>query len=244
LEYFTRYLFTVLPINLLEITAIVAGIYFINKKPDTLVINKYLVKFLWFTLLVEITAKYASIAYFSEYEIFGFIKDTVFVKPYWLYNTFDLVFFSFYAYYFNSFLINNRLKKLFKAVIFMFLFICVLNLLLSGMFFKGTSILISIFGTLLLLVVIISFYFDLLKSDKIVNLKKYLPIYISFGVLVYSLCTTPLGLFSQYFKAINQNYVVLRTNILLGINIIMYGTFIIGFIVCAKSNPNKKELLN
>ena len=116
-----------------------------------------------------------------------------------------------------------------------------LNLILSDVFFKEDSVFTAIAGTLLLLLVNVLFYFDLLKSNQILNLKKQLPIYISVGVLVFYLCVTPIDLFSQYFKRVNELFVNVKAIIYIIANILMYTTFTIGFLVCAK---NKKENLN
>ena len=244
MDLFYRYLLTVIPINLLELTAFAAGIYFLKNRANTSLANKVLIYFLGFTLLVELLAKYAAIAYFSEYEYFGFVKDTLFERTNWIYNIYIIIMYSFFIYYFGSLLISVKTKSIFKKLSFLFIVVSILNLIFSGVFFKSSSVFISIIGSLLLLIVIIYFYFDLLKTDKIINLKKYLPIYISIGILIFILCETPLSIFSQYFKTINKSFIVLKTNILLLVNIIMYGTFITGFIITAKSNSNKEEILN
>ena len=244
MDLFYRYLFTVLPINLLEITAFAAGIYFLKHAKKKSLANKALVYFLGFTLLIEFLAKYAAIAYFTKYKYFGEIKDTVIERTFWIYNIYEIIMYSIFIYFFSSLLISVKVKTIFKKLSFLFIVISVLNLIFSGVFFKASSIFTSVIGTLLLLIVIIYFYFDLLKTKRIINLKRYLPIYISIGVLIFILCITPISIFSQYFKTINKSFIVLKTNILLLVNIIMYGTFITGFIVCAKSNPSKEEMLN
>ncbi len=241
MDLFYRYLLTVLPINLFELTALVAGIYFFKNNPKTTLANKILVCFLGFTLLVELLAKYAAIAYFTEYEYFGFVKDTLFERTNWIYNIYIIIMYSFFIYYFSSLLISVKVKSIFEKLSLLFIVVSVLNLIFSGVFFKSFSVFISVIGTLLLLIVIIYFY--LLKTDKIINLKRYLPIYISIGVLIFILCETPLSIFSQYFKTINKSFVVLKTNILLLVNIIMYGAFITGFIVCAKGKNKTEEII-
>ncbi|MCW8981918.1 MAG: hypothetical protein OQJ83_11085, partial [Altibacter sp.] len=77
------------------------------------------------------------------------------------------------------------------------------------------------------------FYFELLRSDMLLQLKHFLPLYISAGVLVFNLCVTPIDIFSEYFK--NNTFLVeLKVYVYLYANIFMYSSFIIGFIVCSK----------
>ncbi len=242
MDLFYRYLLTALPINLFELIALITGVYFLKNNPKTLLANKTLVYFLGFTLLVELFAKYAAIAYFTKYEYFGFVKDTLFERTNWIYNIYTIIMYYFFIYYFGSLLISVKVKSIFKKLNFLFIVVSILNLIFSGVFFKSSSVFISVIGTLLLLIVIIYFYFDLLKTERIINLKRYLPIYISIGVIIFILCETPLSIFSQYFKTINKSFIVLKTNILLLINIIMYGTFTIGFLVCAKKKEKLKPL--
>ena len=244
LDYLYQYLITAIPINILEISVAISGSYFLYKNPNTLIINRYLVYFLWFTFFTEMIGKYAALAYFTNYEYLGFIKDTVFERSFWLYNIYTIISFSFFGYYFTTLLNSNKLKKRFLFINILYLIIGIINLTISDIFFKGNSVYTSIAGTILFLSIIMFFYFDLLQSDIVLDIKKHLPMYISIGVLVYFLCLTPLDIFSQYYKTVNKTYVKLRSNIFLFTNIFMYGTFIIGFIVCAKSNSNKEEILN
>ncbi len=221
---------------ILEISSGLAGLYYLKKYPNTHKSNTYLVYFLWFTVFVEVIGVYAPLAYFTEYEYFSFVKGTIFEDNYWWYNIYLLLSFNFFLYYFSSFLKRNSMRKIFNILIVSFLFSGLINLSLSDIFFNGYSIYTQVIGTLLILFSIILFYFDLLKSDQIISLKKILPVYISIGVLVYILIGTPLGIYSEYFTSENDLYVKLKGFMLVAINIFMYTFFIIGFLVCAKKN--------
>jgi len=244
LDYLNEYLLKVIPIKILELLAAIAGTYYIRKNQDTLLINKYLVYFLWYTFISEVIASYGVIAYFSNYGYFGFIKDTIFERTFWLYNIYLLLFYSFFIYYFNELLVSNSLKKVIKIVLFVLLIVGVIHLIYDNLLFKDNSLYIIIVGSFFLLLTIIVFYFSLLKSDRILNLRKYLPIYVSLGILVFSFCIIPLDIFFNYFNTNNNIYIKLRINILLFINIFMYSTFIIGFLVCAKNKPKTEKNIN
>ncbi len=222
----------------MELSVVIAGTYFLYKKPKTNIINRYLVYFLWFTLIVDVLGNYPAIIYFTGFEYWSFIKGTGFEKNSWLYNVYTLISFSFFGYYFIAFVQNENLKKRLIITNGLYFLIGIIVFFVSDVFFIGDSIYTSIAGTVLLLFIIILFYFDLLQSNEVINLKFYLPIYMSIGVLVYFLCLTPIDIFSQYFNKINKMFINLKSNILLFSNIFMYSTFIIGFLVCAKK---KKE---
>ncbi len=239
MEYFHKFLINSATFYTLELVAAIAGIYFLKKNTEASNSTKYLVYFLWFTFIIEVIAIYSNITYFTDCEYFGFVYDTVFERNIWIYNIYSLVNFSFITYYFMSLLKSKTQKKVITLMIYIYIIIGVFNLILNDVFFKEDSIFTAIAGTLLLLLVNVLFYFDLLKSNQLLNLKKYLPIYVSVGVLVFYLCTTPIDLFSQYFKRVNELFVNVKAIIYLIANIFMYTTFTIGFLVCAKKNNNE-----
>jgi hypothetical protein len=150
--------------------------------------------------------------------------------------------YSFFVYYFTSFLIKNKVKKRMNLLILCYLIVGVGNLMFSEIFFNGNSILSSTLGTLIVLFSIFLFFFDLLKSNKILALKKYLPIYISVGVFVNNVALTPLAIFSQYFIFTNELFINIKAAIVPIANVIMYGLFTIGFLVCSKSKNNSNKL--
>jgi len=244
LDYLNEYLLKVIPINILELLAAIAGAYYLRKTHDAPIVNKYFVYFLWYTFINEVIGAYGVVAYFTNYEYFGFIKDTIFERTYWLYNIWYLLFNSFFIYYFRELLLNYSFKRILRIALILYVIFGVVNLIYDNLLFKGDSLYNGLVGSIFLLMAIILFYFDLLKSDRVLNIKKYLPIYVSLGVLVFSLCTTPLDIFAQYFNTENNIYIKLRASVLLFVNIFMYGAFIIGFLVCVKNKPKTEKSIN
>lgn len=234
------FLLYVIPIFTLEVLAAATGSYYLWKNPSPFKNTKYLVLFLWFTVFVEAFGAYSPAAYFSDYELFSFLKDTRFAQNYWWYNIYTPLNFSFYILYFNSFLKNKYWESIFQFLVATFLFISILIYIFTDVFFTGSSSFVSIGGTLLLFFSIALFYFELLRSDLLLQLMRFLPFYISVGVLIFSLCVTPIEMFSQYFntKAGNELFVTLRSNVLLYANIFMYATFTLGFLICSKKKKS------
>ncbi len=241
MDYLNEFIFKVIPINIVELLAAIAGSYYLKKNPNTQKANKYLVYFLWYTFINEMVGAYAPIAYFSEYKYFAFVKDTVFYNNVWLYNIYFIISSSFLVYYFKNFIDNNKIKRVLYYCIIGLFISSIIALIISGKLFITYSTFSTVVGTILVLISIIYYYFSLLKSDEVINLKKQLPVYISIGVLVFNLCITPIDIFSQYFKRVNKLYVAIRINLLLIANIFMYTTFVIGFLVCVKKDNKKDE---
>lgn len=234
---FLRY---ILPIVLVEVMAAVAGLYYLRVTTPWFKSAKYFVLFLWVTVFAELVGSYAPAAYFSDYHFFSFIKGTNFENNYWWYNLFSLFSYSFLVLYFASFLRNNILKKIFALLVAFFIFLSIGFYIYTDNFFKSTSQFVSIIGALLLFFSVTLFYFELLRSDLLLQLKRFLPFYLSVGVLVFHLCVTPVEILSQYFnlEGGNELFVKLQVNVLLYANLFMYATFILGFIVCSKKKKS------
>jgi len=243
LDYFNQFLTSSISSIVLELIAAIAGSFYLKTIAKSDTISKFLVSFLWLTLFFDIVGIYSPIAYFTNYEYFGFVKNTVFAGNYWWFNIFMLISFSFFIYYFNYFIENSSIKKIINFILKLFILAGVINLAISDIFFKGYSVFTTIAGSILVLGVIILFFFNLLKSELIFSLKTFLPIYIATGVLVFNLIITPSDIFSQYFNSNNDLYVKLSGLILLIANILMYSSFIIGFFVCAKKDAKGEEVV-
>ncbi len=227
------YILGALPITLLELVAALAGSYYLSKK-HYIPYTKYIVWLLWITFFVELFGSYAPVAYFSDYTIFGLLEGTPFAQNYWIYNIFMLIHYGVYVYYFRSLTKNKVWRLLLFWLLIIFEFSAVCYLIFTDVFFIRFSQFTNIFGTLLLTVSIILFYFELLRSEMLLKLKFFMPIYISAGALMFHLCVTPVDLFSQYFSKENQIFIDLRVNVLLYANIFLYSVYTLGFIICSR----------
>lgn len=234
------FLIFLLPIFTLEILAALAGTFYLKREPSHIKSTKYLVLFLWFTVFIELFGCYAPVAYFTDYSVFGFIKDTPFENNFWLYNIYNILNYSFFTLYFTSFLKNKIWKKIFLFLTIGFIITSVSVILFKGIYFRSSSTFVTISGTLLLFFTVFLFYFELLRSDMLLQLNKFLPFYISVGVLVFNLCITPIDILSHYFSIADGNelFVKLHLNVLLYGNIFMYSTFILGFLICLRKKKS------
>ena len=224
----------------MEVLAAATGTYYLRKNLSQYKSTKYLVLFLWFTVFVEGVGSYSPAAYFSNYKFLPFILETPFEENYWWYNIYTSISFSFYILYFISFLKKGYWKRIFKVSVGVFLLSSILIFIFSGSFFEGYPPYLTIAGTFLLFFSVVLFYFELLRSDILLQLKRFLPFYISVGVLVFNLCVTPIEIFIQYFslKDGNELFVTLRSNVLLYANIFMYATYTFGFLIFSRKKKS------
>lgn len=238
---FYDYLLGVLPINLVELIAALCGSYYLIKhKNNVKKADKYFVFFLWITLVFELIGAYAPVAYFSNYSYFGFVKGTVFERNYWLFNVYTIGSFTFFMWYISRYIFNAFYKSLFKFLCIAFLIGSIIDIIINQTFFEHYSFLISISGTLILLFEILMFFYFVFKNETTIVIKRFLPVYLSIGILVYYLCITPFDVLMNYFTLSSGNnlFVSARIYVMLFSNVIMYGMFALGFILCSK----KKKL--
>ncbi|QIE58223.1 hypothetical protein G5B37_01165 [Rasiella rasia] len=223
-----------IPVLLLEIVAASAGVYYLRKRRGDRA-EKLLVAFLWYTVFNEILSSYAGIAYFSNYEIFGFIEHTVFRNNYWLGNCQLLAGNIVYVYFFSSKLNKIQAKKVLNVLTILMVMAVLVDFTMSN-FFDAFSKVSTIFGSLLILLAILLYYLDLLASEKLLNLSYNLAFYISVVLLIHTLCTSPLDFLSNYFKTStgNELFVSFRVYTLFFLNILLYLTYTIAFILCSK----------
>lgn len=230
LEYIIK---NFLLVYLLELGAAIAGVYYLrqadNPKPET----RIFVYYLWLVVFVEMVGLYSVIAYFTDYQVFSFIKDTLFERNIWWYNSYHVVK-SIVLYFFFIEQLESVKKRRILYVIAAFLILgSLVYLVLSGEFFTRYSTVDVMGGTIFLTVLIFFYYFDLLRSKKILHFHKSIVFYISVGLLVWHLTVSPLFIYNNYFSTQSPQFVNLHFWVLRITNIFLYGIIIAGFIICS-----------
>lgn len=230
-------MFNLIVINVFEIIAAITGAIFISKrKVDKF--TKYLVYFLWLTVLIELIFGWLPTA-IETFEIFSTLKDTIFAKNVWIYNIYDIISFTFYLFYFINLIELNWIKRNGKYVVIIYIFCSILNLFTSGVFFENSSAFNAITGTFLLVLIIVYYFFEILNSEKILNFYRFMPFYISIGALVFHLIVNPIFIYQKYYiNSISKEFVSLFLTILTTINVFMYSCYSLGFIICSRKNKS------
>jgi len=146
-----------------------------------------------------------------------------------LYNFFTVFEFCFYLYIINLIISNEKIRKVIKVVIMLYILIAVTNILFIQKI-KAFHTVTYAFGCLLIVAACIYYFFELFKIPKSVELKKNPAFWICSGLLFFYCCGFPLyGMFnflSDISKLIIKNFY----NIITILNIFLYTLFTIAFL--------------
>lgn len=238
LDYYLREIFLG---HFFELLAAVGGSYYLIKVPDVKTITKIFVYFLWFILFVEIIGLYALFNYFN-YSYFEFLIGTPFEDNYWLYNSLHVVSYMVYFYFFIEQLKTNRIRKYLTFMAWFFFATSILFLVFSGVFFVNYSFYSIIVGTIILILCIAAYYYQMLTSDTILSFQKNPAFYISIGALIWHVVVTPLLIYGKYYSTTSPEFIKMYGLILGSANMFLYGIFFFGFIICSRKNPGKLSL--
>ncbi len=213
--------------------------------------------FLWF-LLLTVFIEFIGIAQYYYYKdktaglmpfVIGLINTGYLPKVYlsenaWLYNLYRMIIFPLYVYYHYSLVKGLINKKLLKYLFILCILVSFTDLVLNIDIFVSEKLMLTrISGGIFILISSAIYLMEVLKSDEILTFYKTLPFWITFGALIYYLTTIPVFLFKEYLKEFNSYNTY--TTILYISNYILYGSFIIGFIVNAvQYNKNEKLKIN
>ncbi|RKS50692.1 hypothetical protein BC962_2465 [Gillisia mitskevichiae] len=216
-----------------EFIAAVSGSYYLIKTPRVRKEIIYFSWFLWFVLLVDLSGLYALWAYFDDYRTFPFLENSLFTRNVWLYNWLNLISSIFYSFLFIKQIKKLKIKRILKYTLFGFIILGIFKLTSSDQLFYKYDMSVRLVGVLLLIIAIGIYYYELLMSDQILDIKRNLLFYISVGVFIWHLCVSPIDIYSTYFSIENRDFIFMHAAILRYCNIFMYGIFSFGFIYCA-----------
>lgn len=206
-----KYFFTYLQI----ITAIAGSLYYYKYKDTYL---KYFLFLLWYIVLNDIFAE--------------LYRAKVSTLDFFFYNSSQLISFSLYF-----LLFKNAVKKINSEKTISILLILYYCSYISCLFFENffTNYFLSsfIFGGSLIIISILIYLFELLKSDKIIQINKMLLLWISIGLLFFLIPNIPFSIIRNFYKdsPIIPNLYIIYFILLLFYNIIL----ITGFISSSKT---------
>ena len=227
---------------LLEGFAAISGLYYFKKKPTDKAVG-FFSYFLLLTFFVEVLALIPTIIYWNE--SLHFLKDTFLYSNFWLYNPYLIISFVVYILYFTWNISNRKIRQVVNTSLIFYTIICVINLIFSDVFFKSHSVVTYILGNFLLLGVIFYYYFEVLLSSKILNIKREISFYISFPALLFFLTTTPILIYYKYYTTQSPEFIKLSRSVLIGLSIFMYSSYSIAFLSLAnKRKPTSKNIKN
>lgn len=173
--------------------------------------------------------------YFVYYLVFAFIIELIaflFAKIYIIstnsiYNIYTITTFIFYFIFYWSLFKKKKNKKIMQIILIMYFILSLFDILyLKSHFVNDFFANNIVFGSILLLITLILFLIEIINDENLIfNIKKSLIFWISIGALLLYIGVIPIIIAAKHlgFKGIYDT-------ILTTLNIIMYGSFTIGFI--------------
>jgi len=112
------------------------------------------------------------------------------------------------------------------------------SLIFTDIFFNKILPTTHIFGSILIFVSVMLYFFKIFQSDKILSIHKEFPFYVAIGAMVFHLIVTPLFIYNEYYSKKNMEFVEVRNLILFSANIFLYTCYILGFIICFRKSKS------
>ncbi|MFH6602931.1 hypothetical protein ACEZ3G_05540 [Maribacter algicola] len=196
-----------LSVSILEWIAAICATYHFNKYKNST--ERHFVYLLWFTVLVETVGRSWRYAFESS--------------NFWVYNIYMLVLFLFYLYWYQSILEQKTLRKIVWLFAIFFTGFAVWNFVFES--WDGYHKYTFVIGALLTMICTLFHFRQLLYGDEVLILKHKLSFWISTGLLLFNMGMIPLMLLSHNLNFGGKYFGI----IILVLNSILYGCYIIGF---------------
>jgi len=176
---------------------------------------KMFLGFLIYSLLTEFVGTY--------------LGRVLIIKNNYIYNTWNIVNFFFYAYFILSRLKSKQKRIFIGSLVGIFFIITFINVVFYAGLIKIVLVNNTVFAKSLIVIMMIVYFVELLNSDEILNIKKSLFFWICIGVFFYNLVFLPAFALVKY-----TSFFGVFKYITFGLNIIMNLCFITGFIISKK----------
>ena len=209
----------------IELLAALVGTIFYYKYKHTYL--KYFLFLLWYIFLSEFFVGYIRD---NKIDFFLHYSKTGIIYTHWVYNILDTISFLVYYYiYYKSMSSNEKYKNWIKKFAIAYIVISILNWSFIQNFFEELQSYLFIIGAIFLIIAILFYFIELLKSEKILVFHKNLLFWISIGLLLYYAGNIPFAAELNGYALIpgGIHKLFLIVNILA---IIMYLLFTFGFI--------------
>lgn len=172
--------------------------------------------------------------FFLVYSFFTEVAGMVFayylkINTAFVYNSWNIVSYLFYTYFFVSKISNQTKKLVIKSFAALFIGLIIINALFFQNYVNHIFSNNIILGKILMIVTIMIYFTELLKSDLILNIKESLFFWISIGVFIYSIGFIPVFVIAEYIS-----FQGAFRYITFGLNIFMSLCFIMGFLISKK----------
>ncbi len=168
------------------ISAIIGTIYLFKYKHTVL---KYFLLLLWYITLTELFGGYMVKSKFLVY-----IDENGLIYNWWIHNIRRFFTFLVLYYIYYRLLKTEAYKKWVKVFAIFFAIIYILNYIFLQDFIKEIPEIPQVLGSIFLIISILFYFIELLKSEKIMVFHRLLPFWISVGLILFYAGTIPFML--------------------------------------------------
>lgn len=204
------------------ITAIFATIYFRKYKKSYL---KYFLIILWYIVINEITGFY--------------IREYLNKSNAIIYNIYYVVNFTFLLSVYRNFTISKTYKKCINIFIITYWITCIINLFYEDCLTEP-QIIPYILASSFLIVSILMYFIEILKSEQILNITKNLLFWISIGLLLFHIGYIPYKIIQKFSPIESIMTLEKLRSIFYSLILILNICYIIGFIWSHKMEQPKE----
>lgn len=202
------------------LSAIIGTIYFYKYRNTSI---KFFLFILWYITFTEFTGSYA-----SKNNVFVFFDEKGIDYNYWMFNLLYFVFFNMVLFIYLKSVKKLNHKFWIKIFIISYILISIINWSFFQSFIFEMSELPYVIGSIFLIISIIFYFIQLLKSSETKIFHKELLFWISIGLLLFHSGTIPFSLeYNGYalIPGIHKLFLIIYF-----LSPLMYSIFTFGFI--------------
>jgi len=212
-----------------ELLSAIVGTIFFYKYNNTPL--KYLLYLLWYITITEFSGWYINS---NRIEPLLFFDQNGTAYTLWMYNLLRIFTFSTLFYIYIKSINTKKFKRIIKIFLITYIVLAIINWSFIQSFIFEMSEIPKVAGSLFLIISIIFYFIELLRSEKIILFHKTLLFWVSVGLLLYYSGTIPFALKWNGYMLIPGIHKLFLINTVLAI--IMYLTFTFGFIWSKKES--------
>ncbi len=210
-------------IKYIELIAAIAGtVYYYKYKHTSL---KYFIYILWYITISEFFASYI---YSHKIDTFLYLDEKGLRYNLWVLNLLYFIFFNVVLYIYLKLIKNKKYQFWIRIFMVSYSIISILNWIFVQNFGLEMSELPFVSGSFFLIISIVFYFIELLKSDKIVVFHRLLPFWISVGLLLFHTGTIPFSINWNSYAQMTYIHDLYYINFILATT--MYLIFTFGFI--------------
>lgn len=219
-----------------EIFAAVIGLFCLKKYKGTAV--RFFIYFLVYVVFVELVGTYTK--WIDNSSNPDLLKGTLIERNFWWYTLMWSIGSSvFFLLFYRHILKTELFRKILTYFLWIFLGITLIKYSFDyRALFENRSFLIVCLNLLTVLICTLFYFMEILSSNKILDFNKSVYFYISVAILIWTLAITPLSFFNEYFTTDDWNFVILKWQIYLFFNYVLYLTFSFALVWC--NSPSKR----